>query len=380
MEDSVYDEREQSEIKHFVLGKYLEAATRILGPSKTFRYVDCCAGPWKSRMQNFSDTSFGIALREFESARDALEERGLQAKFSCLLIEKRKPAFSDLSTFVEAYEQKTIKIQVRNWDFAARISDIVKFSSTPGGFSFIFIDPTGWKLAGFPTITELLRVSPGEVLINFMSSFVTRFIKAKDTGLNDVLGGDTSHLAHLAGAELEFGIVQHYCDQIRKIGGYKYVCSLPVMKPKSEAINFYLIYATRHPKGVEVFKSVERRTEEKTRVIRSEVQRKDRQARTGLMDLFHSSEYYREDRYAALTSSNKERARNAVTKLIMNKGNVGYHECWAEALQYAAVFEKDLRHWLAELESARQIEIKGRRTPHELLKRGALHRILWSTD
>jgi len=34
-----------------------------------------------------------------------------------------------------------------------------------------------------------------------------------------------------------------------------YVCALPVMNPDTDAFSLYLIYATRHAKGVEIFKS-----------------------------------------------------------------------------------------------------------------------------
>ncbi len=61
------------------------------------------------------------------------------------------------------------------------------------------------------------------------------------------------------------------------------------MKPDSDAFNFYLIYATRHPKGVEVFKNVEKRTEEQTHVVRADVQLRQRQEKTGNFELFYPS-------------------------------------------------------------------------------------------
>jgi hypothetical protein len=73
---------------------------------------------------------------------------------------------------------------------------------------------------------------------------------------------------------------------VKREGDFAYVCALPVMKPDSDAFNFYLIYATRHAKGVKVFKSVERRTEERTHVLRADVQKRQRQEKTGNLELF----------------------------------------------------------------------------------------------
>src|SRR5690348_9067595 len=43
----LYREREQTEVKHRCLERYLQAAARILGSWSAFVYVDCCAGPWR---------------------------------------------------------------------------------------------------------------------------------------------------------------------------------------------------------------------------------------------------------------------------------------------------------------------------------------------
>jgi len=57
------------------------------------------------------------------------------------------------------------------------------------------------------------------------------------------------------------------------------------MKPDSDAFNSYLIYATRHPKGVEVFKSVEKRTEEQTHLVQADVRLRQRQEKTRNLEL-----------------------------------------------------------------------------------------------
>jgi hypothetical protein len=242
------------------------------------------------------------------------------------------------------------------------------------------IDPTGWKLAGISQISPLLKLKPGEVVINLMSSFITRFVNDTATDLSDLLGEDFPELRNLSGTELEFAVVRKYCDLVKREGGFSYVCALPVMKPDSDAFNFYLIYATRHPKGVEVFKSVEKRTEEQTHLVRADVQLRQRQEKTGNLELFGAPVLYRERKYQQLAEDNRKRAKKRVCELLSASGEVSYDDCWAEALQFPAVYQSDLRDWLAEWEKAERLHVKGRRKLTEVLKRDCGHSLRLSPN
>jgi hypothetical protein len=145
------------------------------------------------------------------------------------------------------------------------------------------------------------------------------------------------------------------------------------MKPDSDAFNFYLIYATRHAKGVEVFKSVEKRTEERTHLVRADVQKRQRQERSGKLELFAPTVLYRERKYQQLATENRARAQRRVLDLLQTASEVPYDECWAEALQYSAVYHADLRLWIDEWEKDGTVLVRGRKFPTELLKRDCGH-------
>lgn len=373
MTEPDYQDREQSEIKHYAIKLYLEAAARILGSAYDIKYVDCCAGPWNSKDKNYRDTSFGIAFDVLKATRAELSVRTRVPSIGCLFIEKEKTPFQLLNTFAEQSDSSEVKVRAENWDFAERIDDIVSYCSTRRTFSFILIDPWGWKLAGISQISPLLKMRPGEVVINLMSSFITRFVNDSATDLSDLLGEDFPELRRLSGTELEFAVVRKYCDLIKREGDFAYVCALPVMKPDSDAFNFYLIYATRHPKGVEVFKSVEKRTEEQTHLVRADVQSRLRQEKSGNFELFGAPVMYREKKYQQLAEDNRARAKTRVWELLGAAEEVSYDDCWAEALQFPAVYQSDLREWLAEWEKEEQVKVKGRKKPVELLKRDCGH-------
>jgi three-Cys-motif partner protein len=267
-----YTEREQSGIKHFVLRHYLEAATRIIGSSwNGFSYVDCCAGPWESRSPDYSDTSFGIAVEVLKESNRSLLSRGRGTQFRALLIEEKPEPFERLTVFASQASDKNIRVEARNWDFREHTSEIVQFVANPQSFGFIFVDPTGWKLAEFGGLEPLLRIKPGEVLINFMSSFIVRFLNDEATNMDEILGPDYREIRSLSHEDREDEAVRRYCNLIRKQGDFRYVCALPIMKPDQDAIHFYLIYGTRNAKGVEVFKQVEKQTEIKTALVRADL-------------------------------------------------------------------------------------------------------------
>jgi three-Cys-motif partner protein len=368
--DPQYDSREQSEIKHFALRLYLEAAARILGSTRNLKYIDCCAGPWESKSSNYRDTSFGIAVRVLKDTSEELGRRGKSPELACLLIEKDSSKFTELETFSKAVDSSTVRVHARNWDFTERITDIVRYCTRPGTFPFIFIDPKGWKLAGISNIRPLLQLAPGEVLINLMLPFIGRFIKDGKTDFSDLLGEDFPELRKLSGPELEFEIVRKYSDLIKKEGNYAYVCSLPVMNPDLDTFNFHLIYATRHMKGVKVFKDVERRTEEMTHIVRAEVQQRDQQVKTGNYELFAPGVQYKENRYQQLSRENKDRAQSAVWALLKSADSVSYDDCWAEALQFSAVYEIDLRGWIAEWAATFKVAVTGMLPRSKVLQTG----------
>lgn len=373
MTESEYEDREQSELKHYAIKLYLEAAARILGSAWNLKYVDCCAGPWNSRKSDYTDTSFGIAFEVLRAAREDLSSRTWAPQVACLFIEKEMAPFSELDLFAKAKNSSYIRVRAENWDFTERMDEIVRYCSSSRTFPFIFIDPKGWKLAGISQISPLLKLKRGEVVINLMSSFITRFVNDSATDLSDLLGEDFPELRGLSGTDLEFAVVSKYCDLVKSEGSFAYVCALPVMKPDSDAFSFYLIYGTRHPKGVEVFKRVEKRTEEQTHVVRADVQKRQRQERSGNFELFTPDVLYRESKYLRLSADNRERAQCRVHDLLQTAGELPYDDCWAESLQYSAVYEADLRSWISEWEKDGTVLVKGRKSPNELLKRGCGH-------
>ncbi len=66
-----YEGREQGFVKHSLLDKYLEEfAIKISSNWNEIIYIDAFAGPWGSKAEDLSDTSFCIALKRLKSGTE----------------------------------------------------------------------------------------------------------------------------------------------------------------------------------------------------------------------------------------------------------------------------------------------------------------------
>src|SRR5205085_1178216 len=140
------------------------------------------------------------------------------------------------------------------------IPDIVDFVRRDSRtFPFVFIDPKGWTGFEMKTIQPLMALRPCEVLVNFMTSHIRRFIDSPDEdGRREFKAlfdsDDYQCPPGIEPQEREDQMVRLYMRNLRRAGSFEYVCTAMVLHPQIRKTHFHLIYATRHPKGVSVFK------------------------------------------------------------------------------------------------------------------------------
>jgi len=216
LNEAAYFEREQSAVKQYILREYLLPFALIIGTFSDICYVDCCAGPWQSRSEDYADTSFGNAVSALTGAKEVLGRSGQSPKISCLFVEKEPAAFEQLKRFCA--NVKEIQAEALQGDFTQKISEIKAFLKQQGmPFPFFFIDPTGWKPIRMPSIKPILQINPGEVLINFMTSHIRRFLGLESLELDALFGeGHTSEIAGLHGTERDEAAVFAYASEVMK--------------------------------------------------------------------------------------------------------------------------------------------------------------------
>src|SRR5262245_47904208 len=140
--DSLYEGREQTLIKHFILREYLCGFAHKIGAAyDTINYVDCFSGPWQCRSDSLDDTSFRIALNELLRARHTVQQRAQDFDIRCFFLEKNREAYQRLDDYARTV--RTAEVRTANQAFEDAIPEIQAFVKQGGSraFTFLFIDP-----------------------------------------------------------------------------------------------------------------------------------------------------------------------------------------------------------------------------------------------
>jgi three-Cys-motif partner protein len=372
-----YEDREQTAVKHKILTRYLSALIPIVGAwASDITYIDCLAGPWKSVDPELKDTSFAQAIDVLRSTRTVLQDRGKFPTLRCLFIEHDPIAFKRLKEYCVGI--KDIEVSAQDWDLTEHVQDVVSFAhQRDKSFPFVFIDPTGWEQLEIKLIRPILALTPGEVLINLMTSWITRFISDESKHLERLFGADLKRLADLKGEEQETEVVNTYANLVRSAGHFEYVCTLPVLKPNQDAFHFYMIYGTRHMRGVEVFKETEKSVIPFMHETRAEAQQRRRFLQSGQHSLLTPEAHYKEARFTRHQIQSLGVARRELEERLRSSDSLLYDDAWAIAMQHSAVMDSDLREWLTEWKDNGLLEITDQRPGQKLARKGQRQYLKW---
>jgi three-Cys-motif partner protein len=385
-EEELYHGREQTLIKHFILRKYLERFAHIVGTfSDSITYVDCFSGPWNVRSENLEDSSFSIALQELRKARETLRDQDKTLKIRCMFLEKAAEPYACLEEF--AAQVNDAEIRTINDELAGGVTEIVQFvRKGRGTFPFFFIDPTGWTGFEMDVIAPLLQQRPGEVLINFMTDYIRRFIDHPDEQTRQQFGAlfgsanvKTRVQSAVGVADREDILVRSYADNVRTRGGFPYACVAIILYPEIDRSYFHLIYATRSRKGVEVFKDVEQRAMEVQEGTRANVKQRRRVARSRQPELFAGEDLPHSRPIDALRSRYLQEARNRVLELLRSKGSVPYEQAWDAALAFPLVWDCDVKEWIKDWQAQGAIAIEGMKPRQRVPKLDESNVLRWRT-
>lgn len=126
--------------------------------------------------------------------------------------------------------------------------------------TFAFIDPFGYSDTPMSIISRLMRYYGCEVLITFMYEEINRFLTADYTTKEyqyDALFG-TQEWGQIATVSIDSNdrrrrLHDLYRDQLRTVGGAKYVRSFRMLN-KRNTTDYFLFFGTNHPSGLRVMK------------------------------------------------------------------------------------------------------------------------------
>lgn len=364
-----YGGREQAFVKHTFLDKYLPALIGKVCPGfKEFVYVDGFAGPWESRSgAKFEDTSFGIALNHMTALRVHNQRRGHDIRMQAFLVEKDARTFEQLQTSIEHFPK--IEVTPLNGSMEEHATKIASNISS-SAFSFTLIDPKG-----FPDIRSmipLLKRENSEALVNFMFDFANRFA---GTELIPALGDWLSSLGNnewreqikeLSGFEREQKLERLAAEALRVTGVYKYSPVISVDKALHNRTLYKLIFLSRHPEGLKVFRDSQAKALDAQAIARSKAKSNKKAEGAAIGDLFADGEdAVPNDRSSVLIRQNQEQALPYLVNALTDAGKSGmlWKDLWPPVLQEYSV----TRSWLG-----RQV--------NELRKSGSLAAPGWPSE
>ena len=201
-------------------------------------------------------------------------------------------------------------------------------------------------------IKPLISVHPSEVLVNFMTGHVVRFVEDRREGLRESfrrLFGDDSYereIEGLQGLEREDSIVDAYARRLAHEGEFPFYSVAMVLQPTRDRTHFHLVYVTRNLKGIDVFKDAERKSLKLAENVRAEAKKGKREQATGQIELFGGTEMPDVNYLAELQDHHEARAREALEQLTAGVTEIVYDDLYAVALRYPLVQEKFLRAWI----------------------------------
>jgi three-Cys-motif partner protein len=356
-----YYGREQTRAKHFILRKYLQAlAFKVLSFSDV-TYVDGFSGPWETRTENFSDTSFMIALAVLRDAQAQFMRRGILRRIRCFFSENNTEAFEQLSEAVAPFHRPEEGFEIKAYcgEFEDAIQDIRTFIGN--SFSLIFIDPTGWTGYSLPKIKSLLERPKCEALINFMYEFINRFSYSADeeivASLAPILGGPgwvdrlDPNLGRGAAVEKLFR------ETLKAAGDFQFVVSTKIDKATAERPHFFITYGTKNSKGLKTFRDIEYAALREHERSRASARERRREERSRIADLFpghHAG--VQEATIDEIVEEQKALASTALLTLLAAQDTLRFSEVVVKLLQPYMLRETNIKDVCVDLAKAGKIE------------------------
>lgn len=357
----VYQDREQTKAKHFILRGYLqELAFKVLR-GWDLAYIDGFSGPWESKTDDLSDTSFMIALTVLKDAQKSIQEAtGKRRRIRCFFSEKDIGAYTKLCAAVAPFHDPADGFEVKTYhgEFVDAVPDIKAFIGSC--FPLIFIDPTGWTGFPFAKIKKLFSGSKCEVLINFMYGHVSRFLDHPDekviASLDPILGGPGWRERLDSSLKPALAVEKLFRETLRNAGEFAFVVSTKIDKATQDRPHFFLAYGTKDRRGLIAFRETEFRALRLHARDRSEAKARLKKTRTVEQDMFTEHEAdVQEQSVHELVEEQKALAKIRAAELLFSLGAMTFERLVDHILPEFMLRETNMKDLCVELEKAGKI-------------------------
>jgi len=242
--------------KHVILQNYLKAWFPILSRvSGRIIYLDGFAGPGIYAGGEVGSQIIALNTAVEHKLRERFQEIVFffiekDPKRAKVLTQVLKERFPNLPS--------SIKYEVIGAEFEPTLEQILNELEKHGvklAPTFAFIDPFGFSGFSMKLIGRMMQCDKCEVLITFMARSVRRFLDELRAPVLSALYGtqDWEKARDMSGTERLNFLLVLYEKQLQKVGGARYVRSFEMIGPDNQII-YYLVYGTKHWKGLKVMK------------------------------------------------------------------------------------------------------------------------------
>jgi three-Cys-motif partner protein len=357
-----YSGREQTKAKHFILKRYLQALAFKVLTFSDVTYVDGFSGPWETKTENFSDSSFMIAISVLQDAQQRTFERtGKRRRIRCFFSETNSAAFAKLEAEVVKFHRPEEGFEIRTYcgKFEDAVSEIQPFIGT--SFPLIFIDPTGWTGYPFNKIKPLFARPKCEVLINFMYEFVNRFAYSDDqdivASMDPILGGSGWRGRLDPNLPRGIAVEKLFRETLKSTGNFDFVISTKIDKATAERPHFFITYGTKSRDGLIVFRQTEYEALREHERNRANAKEKKREERSHTNDLFpgHQADV-QEATIDEIVAEQMTRASADLVATLQHCGPLPFSGVVVRMLQIYMLRETNVKDICVDLAKAGKIE------------------------
>lgn len=297
-------------------------------------------------------------------------------RMSAFLVERDRSAHEKLACIAPRFSDVAVKPY--NADFLSVLPAILE-DIPKGAFAFFLIDPKGWRIP-LLALKALLARSGAEVIFNFMFDFINRAASMSDpavvAGLNELIpfGAWRSKLeeaersGHVTPGDRKAILVEAFGRSLQQLGNYDYVAETTILRPLKDRILYCLFYATRHPKGIEVFRDCQVAALKEESTTRAANKVKHAATITGQGEFFGSLHDMAPDKLESFLRDQRVEAERTLVELAPKSPLfLTYERLRAQVLARHVVRSPDVNKIAARLHHEKQLLFpgweKGRRVP-----------------
>lgn len=357
-----YSGREQTQAKHFILKSYLQALAFKVLTFSDIAYVDGFSGPWETKTEDFSDSSFMIAISVLRDAQAQVQKsKGIRRNIRCFFSENDPEAYNQLERAVAPHHRPNDAFQIRTsyGKFEDAIEQIQSFVGD--AFPLVFIDPTGWTGYPLDKIEPLFRRQKCEVLINFMYDFINRFAASDDAdiiaSLEPILGGQNWRDRLDKNLPRGAAVEKLFRETLKMKFDLKFVVSTKIDKATVERPHFFITYGTKSADGLKAFRQIEYDALRHHAKNRAHAIENKREQRSGTQDMFaaHTAEIH-EASIDELVAEQKELALNRLMEILPTRSPMKFSTVVTGLLQANMLRETNIKDICVELAKVGKIE------------------------